>query len=134
MAISPGEAASLRSDIARVGLQHTFTRTAVSASAEDSEGNKSPVSGAATTGLACRYRAEETLRTDDGGRVTIYRPNLSLPHDSPLAVGDLVSAVTNSAGVVLLAGPLRVESIVPGASLGPTLYRRAYLRAGEVRL
>jgi hypothetical protein len=133
MALSTGEAAFIRAERARTGLQHTFTRTTYTVGPDDSEGNATRVLGTSTTGLACRYRSEETLRTDLGGRTTIYRPNLSLPHDSPLAVGDLVSAITNSDGVVLLAGPLAVESVTASASFGPTLSKRAYLRAGDVR-
>lgn len=133
MALSPGEAASIRADRARVMLTHTYTRTPVTAGAEDSEGNAARTLGTPVTGLACRYRAEEVLRTDGGGRVTIYRPSLALPHDSPLAVGDLVSTITNSDGTVLLAGPLAVESVTSNAAFGPTLSRRAYLRAGDVR-
>lgn len=133
MAISPGEANSLRAEILRVGMPHTLTRTPVTAGAEDSEGNAAKVPGTPVTGFPCRYRAEETLRTDTGGRTTVYRPNLSLPYDSPLVVGDLVSAITTADGTVLLAGPLSVESIVPNAAFGPTLSFRAYLRAGDPR-
>lgn len=132
--ISSGEAAQLRAEMARVSFPHTLTRTPITAGAEDSEGNATRVLGTPVTGLPCRYRAEETLRTDEGGRTTIYRPNLSIPHDSPLAVGDLVSAIKTSDGVVLLAGPLTVERIEPIAAFGPTLAQRAYLAAGEVRL
>jgi hypothetical protein len=130
MALSPGEAASIR---AGLGHNHTFTRTSTTLSAEDSEGNRSPTPGAVTTGLRCRYRAEETLRTDTGGRVTVYRPSLALPHDSPLVVGDLVSAITDAEGTVLLAGPLAVESVMTRAAFGPVLSKRAYLRAGDIR-
>lgn len=133
MVLSPGEAAFLQSDPDGIRFPHRFTRTPVTAGAEDAEGNATRVSGTPVTGLHCRYRAEDTLRTDLGGRTTIYRPNMSLPHDSPLVVGDLVSTITNSAGVVLLAGPLVVESIVPNAAFGPTLNLRAYLRAGDAR-
>ncbi len=133
MAISPGEAASIRRDLASVALPHLFTRTPVTAGTEDSEGNAGRTSGTPTSGLPCRYRAEETLRTDTGGRTTIYRPSLALPQDSPLAVGDIVSAVTTSEGTVLLAGPLAVESVTESAAFGPSLGKRAYLRAGDVR-
>lgn len=111
---------------------HTYTRTPVTAGAEDSEGNATRTLGTPVTGLACRYVAEETLRTDVGGRTTIYHPNLTLAYDSPLVVGDLVSAVAGPDGV-LLAGPLMVESVVPAAVVGPTLTKVAYLRAGDVR-
>lgn len=132
MVMSSGEADLIRRELGRVAFIHTFTRTPVTAGPVDAEYNATKVLGTSTAGLTCRYRATETLRTDTGGRTTIDRPNLSLPHDSPLAVGDLVTSITTSDGVVLEAGPLTVESVTADAAFGPTLTRRAYLGGGVV--
>jgi hypothetical protein len=133
MSISPGEATAIRRELAVVAYPHTFTRTPITEWLEDPEGNAELQPGTPVPGLPCNYEAEETLVTDTGGRTTIYRPSLDLPHDAALEVGDQVSNITTAEGVVLLAGPLTVERVMPDAAFGPTLNKLAHLSAGDPR-
>lgn len=139
MAISPGEIASIRRELARVSFPHSFTRTPLTLGAENPEGNAARVPGTSITNLPCRYlpdhtqRGDAALRRDTGGTTSVFVPSLALPYDAVLEVGDLVSAVTDAQGVVLLAGPLAVESVSTSAAFGPSLGRQAYLRGGDTR-
>lgn len=139
--ISSGEAASLRREYARVGLTHRYTRTPVTAGAEDSEGNASRVLGTPATNLPCRYvpvgqafRSSDQLRSDERGRVLTSIPVLVVEYDSTLAIGDRVSNITDAAGNVLAAGPFAVETVAVTASFGYPISRRAELQSSEVRL
>lgn len=129
--IGAAEVAGIRTALS-VFLTHTYTRTPVSESADDVYG-PGRTEGAAVTGQPCKYRAEDRLRLADGDRVTVSVPTLTVAHDDPLDVGDLVSNVQDSTGAVLLVGPLTVETMVASAGLGPTLKKRAVLRGGDIR-
>lgn len=128
--ISAGTTAQLRRTFDSL-LAHTYTRTPVTVT--DGPYGSETTTGAPVTGQPCRYRPTDRLRLADGARVTVSVPTLTVPHDDPIAVGDLVSDVRDSEGVVLLAGPLAVETIEASAGLGPVLQKRAVLRGGDVR-
>ena len=110
-------------------LAHTYARTVVT-EAGGYYGDEG-MAGATTTAQPCRYRAQDRLRTDDGARVIVSTPTITVPHNDPIVSGDLVSDVRDSNGVLLFAGPAAVETVEASAGLGPTLQKRAVLRAGD---
>jgi hypothetical protein len=129
--ISAGTTAQLRRTFDSL-LAHTYTRTPSVADDDETYGPNDD-NGTPSTGQKCRYRATVRLRLEDGNRVTVDTPTLTVPHDDPIKSGDQVSDVRDSDGVLLLTGPLRVETVEPSAGLGPTLQKRAILRGGDVR-
>lgn len=129
--MSSGEAAGLRADLLRL-LNHRYTRTATSPGTEDAWFMAHPMSGTVTTGQPCIYSPVETMRSETGGRVTVDRPNLRVPPTDPIAVGDLVSAITDQEGNALETATFKVDSIRVSSAFGPTLQKRAYLSAAQV--
>lgn len=129
--ISAGTTTQLRRTFDSL-LAHTYTLTPRTSGADDGYGS-SLTEGAPVADKPCRYRATDRLRLENGSRITVSTPVLTVPHDDPIAVNDLVSNVQDSEGTVLLAGPIAVESIEASAGLGPTLQKRAVLRGGDVR-
>ena len=113
-------------------LLHRCTRTPYTAGTEDAWGMDAGTAGAAVTGVLCFYNPADKLVADPEGRVTLSVPTLLVEATSPLAVNDRVSALVNSAGVSLTAGTFVVESIVPLTLIGPTVLKRAVLKAAEV--
>lgn len=114
-------------------LVHTYTRTPVSDGAEDSWGEAEQDPGSAATGRACLYQEADQPRTTEAGLSTVIVPTLFVAPNDALAVGDQVSAVKDRSGVVIKAGPLLVESVEREARLGPSIFKRCVLRAGDVR-
>ena len=112
-------------------LQHTYTRTPVVAGTQDQHYNETSTEGTPVTGQACVYLVTDRLVVDEGGRRTVSTPTLYVLHTDPLAVGDLVSAITDREGTVLLAGPLAVETIDVAAEAGASTLRIATLRLAD---
>lgn len=127
--ISAGTAASIRRVFGDM-MAHTYAMTPVTEGSDDGYG-PTRTEGTPVTGKPCSYRQTRRLRLDEGNQVTVDTPTLTVPYDDPIAVGDLVADVRDSDGVVLLVGPVRVETIEASAGLGPTLQRRAVLRGGD---
>lgn len=121
--LTTAEATSVR-DALSVLLVHSYTRTPVTAGAEDAHGNETASSGTPVTAVACKYRVSNRAVRDETGITIVSTPTLKVAHDDPLATGDLVSNIQNSEGTVLLAGPLTVGVPLSGDGLGPALTRR----------
>jgi hypothetical protein len=134
MSISPGEATAIRRELAVVAYPHTFTRTPITEWLEDPEGNAELQPGDSHPGPALQLRGgrDASSPTPAAAPRSTARAWI-FPYDAALEVGDQVSAITTSDGVVLLAGPLVVESVTASAAFGPSLGQRAYLRAGDPR-
>lgn len=115
------------------GLPHRYTQTPKLPGGTDSYNNRKVTLGTAVEDKPCRYRDSDALRREEQGKTTIYRPQLSLPSEDTIGVGDLVSDVVDSELVVLMAGPMEVESIIMDASLGPAQFKVAYLKSATVR-
>lgn len=113
-------------------LRHTYTRTPVDPGPDDANYNETSVPGAPTAGVRCQARGRQRLQTTDGSWVTVDAPALFIAESDPLQVGDLVSDIKNEAGVVILAGPLTVETILPRDLGGSTMWRLAQLSGGRV--
>jgi hypothetical protein len=111
----------------------TYTRTPVTAGTVNTWNEQTSVPGTPVSGLPCLYSAEDQLISDAEGTRTVSVPTLYVPPDDPLAVGDLVSAVSDRNGAVLLAGPLTVETINPNAEAGASVLQTARLRGSDVR-
>src|SRR4051812_32055216 len=113
MAVSPigGQAASIRRAFNRL-LWHRCTITPITAGADNGY-DPSRVEGTPRTGVPCRYEAQDRLRLTDGSRVTVSVPTIQLALDDPILPEDLVSDIRDSAGVLVLAGPLAVETVEP---------------------
>lgn len=121
--ITTAEATAIRSALSTL-LVHTFTRTPVTAGAEDAHGNVTSSAGTPVTGLACKYRSRTRPVRDEAGVTLVATPTIKVAHNSPLTTGDLVSNIQNSEGTVLLAGPLTVGAQLNSDGLGPALTRR----------
>lgn len=130
--ISDAQAASIRSALS-VFLTHTATITPKTAGAANDWGEDTATDGTPVTGVACKYKAEDRVVIDESGRTLVSVPTITLAHDQTIAVGSSVSNVQDSQGVVLLAGPARVDYIVASAGFGPTLKKRAVLHAGDTQ-
>lgn len=128
--ISATEAPSIR-DALNLFLVHTCTFTPITDGSVDSENVPASTPGSAVTGVACKYRASDRVRLDEGGTTTVLTPTLKVAHDSVVATGGLISNVQNSTGVVLLAGPVTVGSRTNSDGLGPTLSKRFVLRGAD---
>lgn len=127
--ISAGTAASIRR-VFNSMMSHTYTLTPYTSGPDDGYGS-TPTPGTPVSGKKCSYRQQRQLRFIDGTRLTIDTPTLTVPHDDPIKVGDEVSNVRDTNGVMLMAGAATVEVIEPSAGLGPTLQKRALLRGGD---
>lgn len=126
--LSAGALASARAALA-ILLTHTYTRTPITAGAEDAEGNAAATLGTPVTGVACRYEVQQRAVRDEGGVTLVSIPTLAVAATDVLAVGDRVTAITGSDAVVLAAGPFRVERLLDdtaglGASLQPVFELR----------
>lgn len=129
-------AAALASYRRALGIvfQHTYTRTVKAAGSEDSWGETDPASGASTAGIPCIWETREIATRDAGGMTLVTVPALSVEATDPLAVGDRVSAITGSDGVLLAAGPFRVERLLDAtAGVGASLMKVWELRGTEVQ-
>ena len=128
--ISAGTTAQLRRTFDAL-LAHTYDLTPMSSGGTDDGYGPTQTPGAVVAGRPCRYRAVQRLRLNNGDRVQVLTPTLTVPHDDPIKPDDEVSNVRDADGVLLLAGPLTVETVEASAGLGPTLQKRAVLRGGD---
>lgn len=135
--ISAQEAVGVRQALA-LFLVHTATVTATEVPTVpptvDDWGNPITVDGTPVANVPCKYKAQDSVNVGDvvfgpSGVVTRRVPTLTVAHDLPVTVNDEVSAITDSTGTVLLAGPAIVEAIIPSAGLGPVLNKKLVLRA-----
>lgn len=130
--VSDAALAGIRSALSVV-MTHTYTRTPVGVSAADDWNDATTSSGTPVAAQPCRYSADDTvLRANVGRTVLVSMPTLTVPSDDPLKVGDLVSAIKDQTGAVLLAGPLRVDSINPNAEIGASIQKVARLIGTDV--
>lgn len=131
--ISAAEATGIREALA-LFLVHSYTRTPVTAGADDAHGNAAQTAGTPVTGVACKYTADDTVRIirDGGGFTSLTVPTLKVAHNDPLDENDIVSNIQNSEGTVLLAGPIEVGALISSDGLGPTLQKRFMLRGARV--
>lgn len=115
-------------------LTHTYTRSSVTPSdTEDAWGDEEEAPTSSTSGLRCLYGSQqayqiEPLSSDASGARTIRTPALFVASDDPLSVGDVVTAILDASGTVLVAGPLEVESVTLNAELGLSVLKVATLR------
>src|SRR5678815_15027 len=124
--------ASLRRSLAIVFV-HTYTRTVRAAGAEDPWGETDPAAGTAVTGVPCIWKTREVVSRDAGGTTLVTVPTLSVYATDSLTVGDLVSAITGSDGVLLTPTVYRVERLIDAtAGLGASLMKVWELRGTQV--
>lgn len=112
-------------------LNNLYTRTPVTSGAVDAHYDETPVPGTPVTGLPCAYLATNRLLVDEAGRRTVSVPTLYVYDDDPLAVGDLVSDISDRNGTVTLAGPMAVETIDPAIESGASVMKIATLRQAD---
>jgi hypothetical protein len=132
--LADSEFAGLRADL-EITLTHTCTITPITAGTEDDEGNKPPTPGTPVANVPCRYETIQRAVRDEGGVTLATVPSLTVSATAPIAVGSQISAITDQLGVVLLAGPARVERIIDDtAGLGAALLPTFELKMGAVGL
>src|SRR5688572_17934457 len=129
--VSAAALASIRRSL-NVVFVHRYVRTVRAAGTEDPWGETDPVAGAVTTGLPCIWETRERAVRDAGGTTLVTVPTLTVEATDPLAVGDQVSAITGSDGVVLTPTVYRVERLLDAtAGLGASLLRVYELRGTQ---
>lgn len=131
--ITTADAVSIREALA-LFMVHSYDRTSrVASGTEDAHGDAQQTT-TTTTGVACKYVAEDRIRVrnDESGSTIVRAPTLTVAHNDPLDETDTVSNVRASDGTVLLAGPIEVGPPVHSAGFGPVLKKRFILRGGEV--
>lgn len=125
------------------GLGHTYTRTPITPGARSGYSTRTKTPGTAVTGVRCRYVPRTNLDTVDGGQIIAQEPpssggtlaftqTLTVLPDDLLKVGDQVSDIRDSRGVLLLAGPVEVQADMPHAGFGPTTLRMLVLKGAVV--
>lgn len=130
--VSTAEILSIRRDL-QIVFVHTYTRTVRAGGSEDAWGEADPVSGTVTTGVPCIWKTREVSTRDAGGTTVVTVPTLSVYATDPLAVGDLVSAITGSDGVLLTPTVYRVERLMDAvAGLGASVMKVWELRGTQV--
>lgn len=112
-------------------MTNTYTRTPMVAGVQDVHFSETSVPGDPVPGQPCAYLMQDRLVVDEGGRRTVSTPTLYVYDTDPLAVGDLVSAITDREGTVLRAGPLVVETIDPAAEAGASTMKIARLQQAD---
>lgn len=130
----PGLPASLARQVRnalRPLMSVSYTRTPIVAGVQDAHFNETSVAGTPVTGQPCAYLVQDRLVVDEGGRRTVSTPMLYVYDTDPLAVGDLVSDITDREGTVLQAGPLVVETIDPAAEVGASTMKIARLQQAD---
>lgn len=130
--IAATEAAGIRTALS-VFFVHRCTVTPVSAGSADAWGQDTETDGTPVTAVPCKYRAEDRVVIEETGQTLVSVPTVTVAHDLAVSAGDKVSNVQDAAGVVLFAGPARVEFIVHSAGLGYSMKKRLVLRGADVR-
>lgn len=130
--LSAAEIASARTAL-EVLLTHRCTVTAMTGGVEDDWGNTPEIpNGAPATGIPCTYSTVARVVRDQGGTTLVSVPTLMVSATLAINVGDQVSAITDVLGVVIAAGPLRVERLLDDtAGLGAPLLPVYELRSGQ---
>lgn len=110
-------------------LTHTYTRSTVTASdTEDDWGDEDETPDVGVSSLPCLYSMEDRFVSDALGTRSVKTPTLYVAPDDPLKVGDVVTAIADASGTVLLAGPLLVETVNPNSEAGVSVLKRTTLR------
>lgn len=114
-------------------LTHTYSRTGppepILDEGEpvlDAWGNPTYTDGATVTGLPCVYLSSRRLVTREQGSVVVDVPTLTVYHDDTLAVGDIVSNITDRDGRVLVVSAV-VDTFDPAAEAGASVLKIATL-------
>src|SRR6516162_9170914 len=96
-------------------LLHQYTRTKrLPTLQQDDWGEASFNFGSPVAGIPCFYQVNEVAIARPDGLTTLNRPELTLGFDDPIQIGDLVSNIVTQDGLMLVVGPLLVESLQPG--------------------
>lgn len=131
MAISPAEAASIRTTLASL-RGHTCTWTPVEeGDTPNPWGGYPRTPGTPVTGVPCLYTVAQEVVAGASGRVLVSRPSIRVAHDLAMQTGDTVEDIRDSEGNLLEAGPVTVGPYRPAASLGPLLQKRFELAGAQ---
>lgn len=115
--------------------RHTYVRTPVTSTVGDETTYYTEQETPATADAprACLYVPYGSLIITVAGVVRSERDELHVLAADPLAPGELVSQITDAAGRVLRAGPVRVTEVVDMASSGAVTRRIATLVSAEAQ-
>lgn len=110
-------------------LTHTYSRTGPPVEgADDAWGNPTTTDGTTVTGLPCVYLSSRRLLNTEAGNMVLDVPTLYVLHDDTLAVGDLVTNITDREGTVLVASAV-VDTFDPAAEAGASTVKIATLKS-----
>jgi hypothetical protein len=130
--ISPGLLDNMRRETRRF-LLHSYTRVArLSAGALDSWGQATYNFAGPVNNIPCFYAVKEVPIVTPEGLTTLNLPVLTLGFDDPAQVGDLVQNIQTTDGVLLVLGPVLIESLQPrDPNVGGPVLIEAHLREVE---
>lgn len=126
--------ASLRATF-DVLLTHRCTVTPIRAGAEDQHYDATPTAGDPIPDVPCTYSTIQRATRDVDGVTLVSVPALMASATGPIRVGAQITAITDQLGVILAAGPMRVDRVLDDtAGLGAALLPTYELRAVEAGL
>ncbi len=120
-------ATSVRRALSRT-FGHTYTLLPADVTGSNADNEDVPVPRDPVVGLPCRYAPQDDARISNGGEIILNRPVMSVPYDAEIDEDDSVRDVIDASGNLILAGPLKVDTIKPDAAFGPVIAKRVYLR------
>lgn len=112
-------------------LPNTYTRTARVVGSVDEWNVQTYTDGAPATAQPCWYGVSSRGRREEIGKLVSQEPTMLVTASDPLAPGDLVSAIRDAAGALLLAGPSVVASVEARSNAGVPIARLARLESAQ---
>lgn len=125
--LSAEEAAGYKSLVDSVLFIHKYTRESFADGAEDTWRMINPNYGAPSVDVSCNYLSNGFLSTREKSVTSVESPTITVKSDDILKVGDRVTNIKDSTGMIVLTGPLYVEVIAPAMGFGFVVCKAATL-------
>lgn len=101
-------------------LVHKYTRSAVAPAASDDDWKmKAPTYPVVVVDIVCNYLASGSLSTRLEGIQQVDDPSIMVAKEDTIKVGDRVTNIKDSNGVIVHPGPLYVQYVAPAMGFGP---------------
>lgn len=108
-------------ELVNATMYHKYTREASNVNpANPDDWNMDELDySAAVVDVPCNFLSAGELIARDRSVTTIETPSLRVDKDDPIKIFDRITNIKDSAGTIVVPGPLWVESKVPAAGFGP---------------
>lgn len=106
-------------DLIPYALVHKYTKSAVVAGTVDTWKMAQPTYPVTVTDIPCNYLSAGTLTRRDRSVSMIETPTIMIPATDNLKVGDKVTNIKDSNGLVVVVGPLYVTEVETAMGFGP---------------